>query len=117
MKYFATGIDKYLANWLQMETWYTDQDIEDRFYAFVMAIDRNSQQVEHQRNPRTHDKAAFVKKVLLAIQRNWPKFDQEHAKQLVERLATEAIIILDALWYDRQTNHQHIRQIELTEFK
>ncbi|MBN2295777.1 MAG: hypothetical protein JXM70_25320 [Pirellulales bacterium] len=122
MRYFTDGIDKYLANWLQVDTWYTHLDIEDRFYAFVMAIDRNSRPIKDStrsvnRNPRTYDKAAFIEKVLLAIQRNWPDFDQEHARQLIEKLATKAMMILDALWYDRHTNHRHIREIDLTDFK
>ncbi len=143
MKYFTTEIDKYLANWLQVDTWYTDQDIEDRFYPFVMAIDRYSPLVKDPtrsvedpdlqeytvqqrlrivkkrtcRNPRTRDKAAFVKKVLLAIHRNWPDFDQERATQLIERLATEAMTVFDALWYDRQANRQYIRRKDMTDFR
>ena len=121
MRYFTRGIDKYLANWIQFDTWHTSQDIEDRFYAFVMAISRNSRPLSDDtalsRNPRTYDKAGFIEKVLLAIERNWPDFDQEYARERVEKLAGKAMIILDAMWYDRRANHRQIRQIDLTHFK
>lgn len=143
MRYFTEGIDKYLANWIQIDTWYTPPDIEDRFYAFVMAIGRNSpalrdktrslddpdlQKYTHEkrlrivnqrtcRNPRTYDKTGFVEKVLRAIKRNRPDFDQEFARELVERLADKAMIILDAVWYDRRTNRRAVSQIDLTHFR
>ena len=143
MRYFTEGIDKYLASWIQIDTWYTSQDIEDRFYAFVMAIGRNSRPVRDEtrsiddadlkkythkeklrivnqrtcRNPRTSDKAAFVKKVLRAIKRNRPNFDQEFARELVERLADKAMMILDAMWYDHRTNHRAVKKIDMTKFK
>jgi len=143
MSYFTPGIDKYLANWIQVDTWYTPSDIEDRFYAFVVAINRNSplvrdttrslddpdlQEYTHEerlrivnqrtcRNPRTYDKTGFVEKVLRAVERNWPDFDQEHAHTFVEGLADKAMIILDAFWHDRCANHRLISQIDLTRFK
>ena len=46
MTYFTPVIDKYLASWILPDTWHTDQDIEDRFYCFVMAIDSISRNIK-----------------------------------------------------------------------
>lgn len=127
MSYFTNVIDKYLANWILPDTCLTPEDIEDRFYLFVMSINRYSRLLRdrtrspydddivdlpprHQqwilnrrciRNPRTYDKSGFIEKVSLAIKRNHPVWSEEYITDEVQNLAEKAMLILDALWYAR----------------
>jgi len=126
MKYFTKVIDKYLANWVCKDTCLTPQDIEDNFYPFVIAIDRNSRRIKDKtrspddpdivdlseeqrqrilnrrtlRNPRTYDMSNFRDKVSLAIKRNHPDWNDEYINEEVQKLSTKAELILDALWHD-----------------
>jgi len=118
MKYFTKGIDKYLANWVCKDTCLTPQDIEDNFYPFIIAIDRNSRRIkdktrsrddldiadlpqkQKQRNPRTYDMGNFRKKVSLAIKRNHPDRNDQYINEEVQKLSEKALLILDALWFD-----------------
>ena len=127
MTYFTLGIDKYLASWILPDTWHTDQDIEDRFYCFVMAINRNSKDIivkqlglddpelaqypivlrkkfskNEGRNPRTSDKNNLKEKLMLAVERNHPNFDKQYAADLINELADKAMIILDALYFAKK---------------
>jgi len=143
MVYFTPAIDRYLAYWIRVDTWYTHQDISDNFYAFILAIDCYSPLLRNksltpddpslknlpdrvkiresrrrtERNPRTYDSDGFIEKVLLAITQNHPNFDQEYARHLVSELAEKAMVILDALWYSRRAPHRHIQQLDLSNFK
>ena len=126
MIYFTKGIDKYLANWVLKDTCLTPQDIEDNFYPFVIAIDRNSRRIKDNarspddpdladlseeqkqrilnkrtlRNPRTYDMSNFRDKVSLAIKRNHPDWNDEYINDEVQKLSKKAELILDALWFD-----------------
>ena len=127
MTYFTPAIDKYLASWILPDTWGTDQDIEDRFYCFVMAINRYSKDILVEqlglddpalaqypiglrkkfykiksRNPRTSDKDNLKYKLLLAVERNHPNFDKQVASDLIDELADKAMIILDALYFAKK---------------
>jgi len=134
MKYFTKGIDKYLAYWVLKDTCLTPQDIEDNFYPFVIAIDRYSPKLRDKslspddaciaelspaeqqrilkerivRNPRTCNMSSFREKVSLAIKRNYPDWNGQYIEEEVQKLGEKAIIILDALWSERQFPHKHI---------
>jgi hypothetical protein len=125
MTYFTPVIDKYLASWLIKSTWHTDQDIEDNFWRFVIALNHYSKPSKikaltpddpsladlpkpiriHEanrricRNHRTSDVTALKEKILLAIKRNHPHFDEVYADSLVSKLCKKAMIVLDALWF------------------
>lgn len=127
MTYFTPAIDKYLASWILPDTWYTDQDIEERFYCFVMAINRYSKDIlaeqlglddpdlaqypiglrkklskTKSRNPRTCDKNNLIEKLMLAVERNHPNFDKQYAADLIDELADKAMIILEALYFAKK---------------
>lgn len=127
MTYFTPAIDKYFAAWILPDTWYTDHpsDIAN-FYRFVRAIDHFSKPIKNPpldlndpnlskyserlrpkmaqilvgfgRNPRTYDKKALKEKILLAVKRNHPNFDETYAAELVDEYVEKAIVFLDALW-------------------
>jgi hypothetical protein len=96
MTYFTPVIDKYFAYWLIQSTWHTDQDIEDNFWRFVIALNHFSRPLKNKgRNPRTDNEAALREKILLAIKRNHPNFDKEYADRLVTELCRKAKIVLE----------------------
>lgn len=136
MKYFTKSIDKYFASWILHDTWHTSHPLDnDRFYRFVIAIDHFSKPIKRpplepndprlakyppeerpyyaklivgsDRNPRTYDEKTLKEKILLAVKRNHPKFDEKYAAELVEEYVTKAMIILDALWAKKRIGVPH----------
>lgn len=127
MKYFTKKIDQYLAYWIGPDTCLTWQDIEDRFYLFVMSIHHFSPllrdktrsvndpdlvnlppQVQERevnkrtcRNPKTYDKDNFIEKVSRALKRKHPDWNEQYIDEQVQKLAEKAMFMLDALHYMR----------------
>jgi len=127
MKYFTKSIDKYFACWILPDTWHTGHPSDmDRFYRFVIAIDHFSKPLKRppldlndpyltkypaklrpkfaklctgtDRNPRTYDEKALKQKILLAVKRNYPDFNETYAAELVDEYVEKAMTILRALW-------------------
>lgn len=125
--YFTKTIDKYFASWILADTWHTGHPSDmAKFYRFVIAIDHFSKciqlppldlddpclakyparsrpklakiKVGLARNPRTYDEKALKEKILLAVERNYPDFNETYAAELVDEYVKKAMIILDALW-------------------
>ena len=123
MSYFTPAIDKYFAKWIINDTWSTGHWAdEERFYLFVKAVDfytralKPNLQVDGNgdrppishfqpkvRNPRTCDEKSMREKILLAVQRNHPGFDEAYAETLAREYAGKAILILDYSWYIRHS--------------
>ncbi len=127
MTYFTPTIDKYLASWLLSDTWDTDWDIDDNFWRFVIALNHYSKPLKNKaltpndpslahlprpiriheankrtcRNPRTNDETNLRKKILSAIERNYPTCNKSYAKKLVTEICSKAMIVLDALWFGK----------------
>jgi hypothetical protein len=127
MTYFTPAIDKYFASWILRDTWHTGHPLDmARFYCFVRAVDHFSGPIKRKldlddphlanypeelrpkfarhlagsdRNPRTYDEKALKEKIVLAVKRNHPEFDEIRAAELADKFVAKAMIILPALWY------------------
>lgn len=119
MTYFTPAIDKYFAAWILPTTWYKPDYDEERFFRFVLALDRYSRPVKNThmadsdakparsihnggllRNPRTYDQGAMKRKILQAVKQNH-NFHKAQAERYASRFASEARLILDCLWVSR----------------
>ena len=136
MKYFTPAIDKYFASWILPRTWATSHPSDQsRFYRFVVAIDHFSKPIKRRpldlndphlaqypaelrpamakmlvgkgRNPRTSDERSLKKKILLAVKRNHPDFNETYAAKLIDSHVEKAMIVLDALWAIRAIGFPH----------
>jgi len=68
--------------------------LRPKFAKLIVATDRN---------PRTVDEEGFKEKILLAVKRNHPNFDEAYAAKLVDKYAEKAMVVLDALWAVKKT--------------
>jgi hypothetical protein len=132
MPYFTKAIDKYFANWILTDTWFTHHESDDnRFYRFVLALDFFSRPIRNAhwqdkykdgfrsiynkgllRNPRTSDSVVLKKKIILTVQRNHNFNDAELVKY-ADEFANRAIIILDCLWLNRS---EGLKRLEFNKY-